>query len=102
MAQFKRVLLMADDEELPLDGSYFDLGLTSVALTEIKDRLEEQLDLAIDATVLFNQPTVDQLVTHLTGVLFEDAGTPVSTVDSAAGTARQESWQDVRTPLYQA
>jgi acyl carrier protein len=70
VGEFKEALFLADDEELPLDGSYFDLGLTSVALTELKERLEQLLDTAIDATVLFNEPTVERLVTYLIDELF--------------------------------
>lgn len=73
VAQFRRLLLMPDDEELRLDISYFDLGLTSLRLTEIKQRLENVLDIRIDATVLFKSPTVDDLVTHLTDLLSANA-----------------------------
>ncbi len=69
IAQFKSLLLMPEDEELRLDASYFDLGLTSLRLTEIRQRLEDALDIGIDATVLFNRPTVGDLVTHLTDLL---------------------------------
>jgi acyl carrier protein len=73
VAQFRDLLLITDDEELGLATSYFDLGLTSLRLTEIKQRLETALDIGIDATVLFNQPTIDDLVTHLTDLLSANA-----------------------------
>jgi acyl carrier protein len=73
VAQFKRLLLMPDDEELSLDTSYFDLGLTSLRLAEIRQRIEDALDTGIDATVLFNRPTVNDLVTYLTDLLSTDA-----------------------------
>src|SRR5262249_10249284 len=73
IAQFKRLLLMPDDEELPLDTNYFDLGLTSLQLTETRQSLEDVLDIGIDATVLFNRPTVDDLVTHLSDLLSANA-----------------------------
>ncbi|GGO59836.1 MULTISPECIES: acyl carrier protein [Streptomyces] len=66
---FKDALLMDADEELPLTSSYFDLGLTSLRLTRIKQQLEELLDLSINTNVLFNEPTVEQLVGYLTGLL---------------------------------
>ncbi|MFI6347322.1 acyl carrier protein [Streptomyces sp. NPDC050560] len=65
VARFKEVLLMDDHEELPLDTSFFDLGLTSLNLGRLRKELEEALDVGIDATLLFNTPTVDELVTHL-------------------------------------
>jgi len=64
--EFKATLLMTDDEELPLDGSYFDLGLTSLRITDIKQRLEGLLGRGINANLLFNRPTVGQLLAHLT------------------------------------
>ncbi|WP_327256268.1 acyl carrier protein [Streptomyces sp. NBC_01244] len=65
VTRFKRVLLMDDDEELALDSSYFDLGLTSLRLAELRKGLEALLGVEIDATVLFNKPTIDELVGHL-------------------------------------
>jgi acyl carrier protein len=64
--KFRTVLLMDETEELPLDISYFDLGLTSLRLTEIRQSLEQLLDLSINASVLFNEPTIAHLVDHLT------------------------------------
>jgi acyl carrier protein len=69
VAYIKELLLMEDAEELPLDQGYFDLGLTSLRLGEVRAHLQDRLDIEIDATVLFSQPTVDQLVDHLTDVL---------------------------------
>jgi acyl carrier protein len=73
VAEFKRVLLMPESERLCLDTNYFDMGLTSLRLTEIRQRLEDVLDIGIDATVLFNLATVDDLLTYLTDLLSTDA-----------------------------
>ncbi|WP_030565799.1 acyl carrier protein [Streptomyces aureocirculatus] len=66
---FKDALLMEDDEDLPLAVSYFDLGLTSLRLTALKQSLEELLELTINTNVLFNEPTVEQLVYYLTDLM---------------------------------
>jgi acyl carrier protein len=66
LKKFRAVLLMDESEDLPLDISYFDLGLTSLRLTEIRQSLERLLDLSINVNVLFNEPTVAHLVDHLT------------------------------------
>lgn len=66
LSKFRTVLLMDESEDLPLDVSYFDLGLTSLRLTEIRQSLEQLLDLSINASVLFNEPTIAHLVDHLT------------------------------------
>ncbi|WTO66776.1 acyl carrier protein (plasmid) [Streptomyces sp. NBC_00212] len=69
VAYIKEILLMDDHEELPLDHGYFDIGLTSLRLNDLRAHLEELLDLGIDATVLFSQPTVEQLVSYLADAL---------------------------------
>src|SRR5216683_1529270 len=66
-AEVRRALLMSADDELPLDANYFDLGLTSLRIVEIKEGLEAGLGCEIDGSVLFGRPTVEQLVAHLTG-----------------------------------
>ncbi|MDO0925247.1 acyl carrier protein [Streptomyces sp. TG1A-8] len=69
--KFRTVLLMEESEDLPLDISYFDLGLTSLRLTEIRQSLEQILDLSINVNVLFNEPTIAHLVDHLTQAIQE-------------------------------
>ncbi|MEU7300185.1 acyl carrier protein [Streptomyces sp. NPDC007206] len=71
LGKFRAALLMDDSEDLPLDISYFDLGLTSLRLTEIRQSLEQLLDLSINVSVLFNEPTIDHLVDHLTQAIQE-------------------------------
>ena len=71
LRKFKTVLLMDDSEDLPVDISYFDLGLTSLRLTEIRQSLEQLLDLSINVNVLFNEPTITHLVDHLTQAVQE-------------------------------
>jgi acyl carrier protein len=71
LEQFKTALLMDADEELPLESGFFDLGLTSLRLIDIRQRLEELLGMGIDTTALFNRPTIDQLVAYLLHELAE-------------------------------
>jgi acyl carrier protein len=61
---FRTALLIDDDEPLS-DRSYFEMGLTSLRLMDIRRSLEEALGVGIDTAVLFNRPTVDQLVDYL-------------------------------------
>lgn len=65
VTEFKRTLMMTDDEDLPFDTSYFELGFTSLRITEIKERLETQLGCKISTNVLFNSPTMEQLISYL-------------------------------------
>ncbi|MGQ0838302.1 acyl carrier protein [Actinokineospora sp.] len=64
-AEFRQALLMTDAENLPLDKAFFELGLTSLRITDIKRRLEARLGCDISANALFNRPTVRELVQYL-------------------------------------
>jgi acyl carrier protein len=65
VAQLRATLLMEDDEELSDTESFFDMGLTSLLIADIKERLEQTLACSISANVLFNSPNVRRLVDHL-------------------------------------
>ena len=65
VAEVKTGLLMPGDEELPVDESFFELGLTSLGLQDVGSRLEAALGRRIASTDLFNNPTVERLVEHL-------------------------------------
>lgn len=65
--EFKSALLMPDDEDLPLDTAFFEMGMSSLTLTDIKSKLEDHLGCVIDGTVLFNCPTVESLLDRLKG-----------------------------------
>jgi acyl carrier protein len=71
-AEFRTTLMMADDEELPFDMSYFDLGFTSLRITEIKEWLETQLGRRISTNVLFNSPTMEDLISYLADDVLAD------------------------------
>ena len=81
--EFRTVLFMADDEPVPEDEDYFSLGVTSIGLVEIKDRLDEGLGAPISAVTLFNHPTVDQLIEFLVGEVLTDLFTARESVPSA-------------------
>jgi acyl carrier protein len=66
VAEFRDSLQMTDDDDLPMDESFFDIGLTSLRLTELKERIEALVGRPISANALFNRPTVDSLMDHLT------------------------------------
>jgi acyl carrier protein len=72
VTEFRTTLLMAEYEELPFDASYFELGFTSLRITEIKERLETQLGRAISTNVLFNSPTMERLISYLVDEVLAD------------------------------
>jgi hypothetical protein len=65
VSEFRTWLLMSEADALPLDESYFALGLTSLGAVEIQERLESILGRRIDSASLFNNPTIDHLLIHL-------------------------------------
>lgn len=98
ITEFKKTLLMAEDEELDTETSYFEIGFTSLRIIEIKQRLEEMLGCDISANVLFNRPTVERLIAHLTEDVLADlfvgpgggAGTrPASSTDPQTADPRK-------------
>jgi acyl carrier protein len=72
VAEFKTTLMMTDDEDLPFDMSYFELGFTSLRITEIKEWLETQLGRKISTNALFNSPTVECLISYLAEEVLAD------------------------------
>lgn len=99
--EFKSTLLMPADEELPADESFFDLGFTSLRITEIKQRLEMLLGRPISANMLFNNPTIDALVTYLTAdVLAEFFGESESSHADADLTRPSTLWDRVTEAAY--
>lgn len=73
IGQCKRHLVMGDGEEISLQQNYFDLGLTSLQLVEIKEHLEETFACVINTSEIFEKPTVEQLVEHLDTLLTQKA-----------------------------
>jgi hypothetical protein len=72
VAEFRATLMMTDDEDLPFDMSYFELGFTSLRITEVKERLETQLGRSVSTNVLFNSPTMERLIAYLVDEVLSD------------------------------
>ncbi|MBL4647819.1 MAG: acyl carrier protein [Gammaproteobacteria bacterium] len=54
-------LYIENPRDLPKDTSSFEQGLTSLMAVEVKYKLERDLQINLDSTVLFNYSTVDKL-----------------------------------------
>lgn len=78
VAELRTWLLMEPTERLPLDESYFELGLTSLGATELQERLEHALGRRIDSATLFNNPTIGHLLAHLRDEVLVDLFTPAA------------------------
>jgi len=100
--EFKRALLMSERDELPLDENYFDLGLTSLRASEIKQRLEAEFQCEFDTSVLFGNATVRQIIDFLAGVVLSD-GPSVATAESVEESPeRRRLVDDLLRDLYES
>jgi acyl carrier protein len=95
--EFKSTLLMPEDEDLPVDQSFFDLGFTSLRITEAKQRLETLFGQPISANVLFNSPTVDELVEYLIAEVLADV---LEQSEPSMPVQRATLWDNVTEAAY--
>jgi len=65
-----RVLRFAPGETIDPRRGLFDLGLDSLAVVEVKSRIEQGVGRSISATVMLDFPTLDELTNHLCHELF--------------------------------
>lgn len=63
--RLKAALLMTPDEELPADRNYFELGLGSLQVIQVKEELEAELGCPIDAAALYGRLTVAAVADYL-------------------------------------
>ncbi|MFD8385618.1 acyl carrier protein [Streptomyces sp. NPDC059679] len=84
-AEVREVLLLPDDAETGADVSFFDLGMTSLRLTELRQRLTRMLDRRIEIEALFEHPTSQGLTDHLADTVLSDVfpGTVPASAPSA-------------------
>ncbi|WP_369240562.1 SDR family NAD(P)-dependent oxidoreductase [Streptomyces sp. R21] len=73
-AEIAAVLGQPDPAALPDDKPFTDLGFDSLAVIQIRNRLNELTGLDLPARLLFEKPTVGGLADHLHGELFGREG----------------------------
>lgn len=105
VTEFKHELLMSKTDVLPLQESYFELGLTSLGAIDTRQRLERELGRPLDSAFLFNHPTVGHLVEFLTTdvvpELFPVAAPDIPEAPQEAGVSTKDLVNDVLKELYQ-
>jgi acyl carrier protein len=74
------VLGYANDDGIPLEFGFFELGLDSLMSVELKRRLESAVEAALPSTLTFNYPNVAALAVFLRETLFDS--TPVAVADT--------------------
>lgn len=105
-AEFRALLLLEASDELPVDVSFFALGLTSLGAVEIQETLERRIGRRIDSASLFNNPTIGQLLSHLRGdvlpELFAAAAAESAPVPATAAAPTRELVTGLLDELFDA
>ena len=60
LAEFKHALMLDEADMIDPRASFFDLGLTSLKLEELKQRFETLFEVSIDASELFKHHSIEQ------------------------------------------
>ncbi|MFK4267783.1 acyl carrier protein [Streptomyces milbemycinicus] len=94
--EVREVLLLPEDAEMGADVSFFDLGMTSLRLTELRQRLTRMLDRRIEIEALFEHPTSQGLTDHLADTVLPD----VFPGTAAAATPAPQNAQEL-PPMVQ-
>ena len=83
--QVAAVLRLDDPEALDVARGFFTLGMDSLMAVELKNRLQVTLGLPLPSTVVFDRPSIAQLVEFLERELV-GSPSPGAPVDAAAGS----------------
>jgi myxalamid-type polyketide synthase MxaE and MxaD len=67
------VLGLAPDARLDPRTGFFELGMDSLTSVQLRRRLEGLLGRTLPSTLAFNHPTIDALVTYLSGALVPES-----------------------------
>ncbi|RKT87432.1 Phosphopantetheine attachment site [Saccharopolyspora antimicrobica] len=104
VGEFKVWLLMEPSDEFPLEQSYFELGLTSLGATEIKETLEARLGQPVQSATLFNNPTAAHLLKHLREEVLAEhfpTGTAAPATPDSSAESRRALVGSLLDELYQ-
>ncbi|HVT95145.1 MAG TPA: acyltransferase domain-containing protein [Bryobacteraceae bacterium] len=72
--EVRRVLGLGPGDALDDGESFFDLGFDSLLAVQFRDRLAERLNTGLQATLLFDFPSIRSLAAHLDGLLGSGPG----------------------------
>jgi acyl carrier protein len=105
VSAFRTWLHMTPSDAVPLDESYFALGLTSLGAVELQQHLEAQLGRRIESANLYNNPTVGHLSAYLRDDVLTDLFAQADRAAPASGDASVDNtarriFDDLLSDLY--
>ncbi len=99
-SRLAEALGLSDGDAIEARARLFDLGLDSLSALEVRDALATALDKRLHATLLFDHPTIEALVHHLSRDDVPDA--PPVVGDEALGTIAELSEDEAEQALLRA
>ena len=85
------VLGYANDDGIPLDFGFFELGLDSLMSVELKRRLESVVETSLPSTLTFNYPNVASLAGFLLTELFASASEAPAALKATTEVANERA-----------
>uniref|UniRef100_B8HKZ3 Beta-ketoacyl synthase n=1 Tax=Cyanothece sp. (strain PCC 7425 / ATCC 29141) TaxID=395961 RepID=B8HKZ3_CYAP4 len=82
--QAAQLLGIANWESLSAEHSFMELGMDSLTLMELRNRLQKELSVSISTSTLIEYPTVKSLVTHIQAQILIAPKTGISKVSRQA------------------
>ena len=80
------VLNLIDPLAITPRSRFFEIGLDSIAAVEASEAIEAKLGVSVELTLLFDFPTLEALVDHLTSLLAQDPGKAAMLDESTSAT----------------
>ena len=94
--ELAKVLNLSSIEEIDVDQGFLDLGMDSLMIVELRNRLQTGLGCTVPVSMAFDYPTVSALVNYLTETLFPskaaaEASPPAETSHSEESSGMSET-----------
>ncbi|HEY0992742.1 MAG TPA: SDR family NAD(P)-dependent oxidoreductase, partial [Kofleriaceae bacterium] len=81
--QIANVMRVPSADTIDRRAGLLDLGVDSLMALELKNRLQRDLEVRLEPTLVFNHPTIERLTAYLSSLLFGEQARPASSQPSS-------------------